>query len=77
MTISHNLVTNASSWIEAFLSCRQQAVLCDGVKSEYFTVMSGVHQGTVLGPLLFLLHINDMAISCRPWDNCPSVRWWL
>jgi len=55
-----------SSWIEAFLSCHQQLVLCYGVKSEYSTVTSGVPQGTVLGPLLFLLHINNMPSVVDP-----------
>ncbi len=59
------LSLNFISWISRFLSDRTISVCVDGALSEALPINSGVPQGSVISPTLFLLFINDLLSSTR------------
>ena len=69
-TVHHNILLNklqyfgldqpAIAWFESYLSCRTQVCTVNGTLSDARQLTCGVPQGTILGPLLFLMYINDL-----------------
>ena len=74
--INHNILLHklnkcgirgiAKDWFESYLSNRTQFVEIDDMKSSYQHVPCGVPQGSILGPLLYLIYVNDI------WKSCDS-----
>ena len=58
--ISYGITGHLLPWLTAFLTNRKQAVVINNATSELVSVRSGVPEGSVIGPLLFLIYINEI-----------------
>jgi len=58
--MSLNMKPYVINWIVSFLSNRKQRVVVDSFVTEFVSINRGVPQGTVLGPILFSIMVNDI-----------------
>ena len=77
-TLHHNILLHKLKYygiegtalrlFESYLNERQQYVDLDGTNSNYNRILTGVPQGSILGPLLFIIYINDIAQSSKHFN---------
>ena len=80
----YGITGNLLKWLKNFLNERKQRVVINGKSSKWSDVLSGIPQGSILGPLLFIIYINDLpgvvgsvcklfADNCKLYHNIKSV----
>ena len=66
----------SNNWFKSYLPNCKQFVSLNGYDSELVEINCGVPQGSVLGPLLFLLYINDLNQAIKFCKVYTSLCWW-
>ena len=73
LSTSHGVNGVVHSWITSYLANRTQYVRCPGSRSTPLPVLCGVPQGSVLGPILFLLYTADLAQLVESFELYPHL----
>ena len=62
---TYGISGNVLNWLTSFVSGRKQRVVFQGKCSSWTTVLSGIPQGSCLGPLLFTVYVNDLQLHLK------------
>ena len=68
-----HLSEESIQWFKSYLEGRLQKVAINGVISSSLPITSGVPQGSILSPLLFISFLNDLTFKCNPDDTTQVV----
>ena len=66
---SYEILESEHKWFKSYLTSRKHCCILEGERSSVEEVTCGIPQGSCLGPLLFLIYINDLPLEL---DNCGT-----